>query len=340
MKQTPITNNNNTIRPYKLKPKEPPQPTNKNKWKKLFSLSNLVLLIGILALLYPIVSKVIKDSMLEGEVVEQHRYVQQRVQDEGYLNAVKEYEKNIDEGGFRAANEPSGILDALKQDDPIATVIIPKIHVQLPLYYGPSENHLRSALAMLENTSMPYGGKGKHTVITGHRGTHDADILYFAEDLDVGDYIYVNNGLEELAYRVFGRDTVLPNDTKAIKLDPDRDLLTLLTCTPRLINSHRLLVFAERDEAEEARRLKEYEEQRKKEMAAQVSYKEEYKENAEPENNTSVTRDLQVEPKAPLHKRIISYIGRQNIYMKSVPLILIIGFLIVGVKKKKDKTKK
>lgn len=118
--------------------------------------------------------------------------------------------------------------------------------IDLPIYHGTSDETLTRGVGHLEGTSLPVGGIGSRSVLTAHRGLPTATLFNDLNRAAVGDTFTVSVLDEVLTYRVFETKVIDPGDTEAILADPDRDLVTLVTCTPLGINSHRILVTAER----------------------------------------------------------------------------------------------
>lgn len=124
---------------------------------------------------------------------------------------------------------------------------IPKIKEKLPIYLGASMNNLAKGVAQIEETSLPIGGIGTHSVIAGHRGySKGYKIFKHLDQLSIGDRFYIHVYNMTLTYEVVGTEVILPNQTEKLKIDPDKDMVTLLTCTPYQVSSHRLLVYAVR----------------------------------------------------------------------------------------------
>ena len=125
-------------------------------------------------------------------------------------------------------------------------VNIPKTNTKLPIRHGTSEDTLMTSVGHIENSSLPVGGPSTHCVISGHSGmamTRMFDDIY---KLEQGDVIVLWTLGEPLAYKVYDTEVVKPDEVGSLSIQRDRDLLTLVTCTPYGINSHRLLVHAER----------------------------------------------------------------------------------------------
>ncbi len=123
---------------------------------------------------------------------------------------------------------------------------IPKIGVYLAIYYGTSDEVLGKALGLVENTSLPVGGPGSHAVISGHSGLASKKILTDLNRMEEGDLFFIHVLDQHFAYKVDKITVVLPEETKELAIVKDRDLVTLLTCTPFGINDHRLLVRGSR----------------------------------------------------------------------------------------------
>ncbi|MGY3748999.1 class C sortase [Vagococcus acidifermentans] len=131
-------------------------------------------------------------------------------------------------------------------DDTMATIDIPKISVHLPVFHGTSEEVLQKAVGHMESTSLPVGGKGSHSVLTGHTGLAHAKLFTDLEALAEGDLFYVHVLGRTLAYEVDQLKVVEADDLAGIQADAEQDYCTLVTCTPYGINSHRLLVRGKR----------------------------------------------------------------------------------------------
>ena len=129
---------------------------------------------------------------------------------------------------------------------PMARLKIPSIDLDLPVYHGTSDETLLRGLGHLEGTSLPVGGLGTKSVITGHRGLASATMFTNLDGVKVGDKFVVEVFQEVLTYRVVESRVVEPDETAALLPEPGRDLFTLVTCTPLGINTHRILVTGER----------------------------------------------------------------------------------------------
>lgn len=133
----------------------------------------------------------------------------------------------------------------------MAFIDIPKIDVYLPIYHGTSESVLERGVGHLENTSLPVGGESTHCVLSGHTGLNSARLFTDLTELEEGDLFFIDVLNETLAYEVIEIQVVEPDDVSSLSIEEGRDLVTLVTCTPYGVNSHRLLVTGERTEYSE-----------------------------------------------------------------------------------------
>lgn len=136
------------------------------------------------------------------------------------------------------------LLDA--GDGVMATVRVPSISVDLPVYHGTSDRVLAVGAGHLYGTSLPIGGPSTHAVITGHRGLTDAEMFTRLNEVRKGDNLYLEVLGETLAYRVDRISVINPDDTTLLRITPGEDRLTLMTCTPYGVNTQRLLVSGHR----------------------------------------------------------------------------------------------
>lgn len=130
----------------------------------------------------------------------------------------------------------------LEVNEQIGTVNIPKISLDLPIYAGTNEAVLQKGVGHLEGTSLPVGGTSTHSVITAHRGLPTARLFTDLDKLAVGDRFYIENISGILAYQVDQIEVIEPDDFTELLIEAGEDYFTLLTCTPYMINSHRLIV--------------------------------------------------------------------------------------------------
>lgn len=125
-------------------------------------------------------------------------------------------------------------------------ITIEKIGVELPIYHGTSDAVLQVAAGHLEGTSLPVGGASTHAVISAHRGLPSAKLFTNLDQLEVGDTFTITVLDRTLTYEVDNISIVLPTETDSLKVSEGKDYVTLMTCTPYGINTHRLLVRGRR----------------------------------------------------------------------------------------------
>ncbi len=134
----------------------------------------------------------------------------------------------------------------LTSDGMMGYVQIPKIHIRIPIYHTTNEEVLQKAAGHLAGSSLPVGGTGTHAVISAHRGLPSAALFTDLDKLTEGDHFLLSVLDDTLCYEVDQISVVEPTDTHALVSEADKDLVTLLTCTPYGVNSHRLLVRGHR----------------------------------------------------------------------------------------------
>ncbi|MBI8989882.1 class C sortase [Corynebacterium meridianum] len=145
-------------------------------------------------------------------------------------------------------------LDQLNTDFAMAQIVVPKAEINLPVYHGSDDRTLEKGVGHLFGSALPVGGEGTHAVLTGHTGLTNATLFDNLTRLKEGDAFYLNTFGERMKYQVDQIKVVLPEEVDDLRAVPGRDLVTLVTCTPYGINSHRLLVRGTRvplDPAEE-----------------------------------------------------------------------------------------
>lgn len=247
---------------HRKKQKKPPKLVDK-------IITNLIGIIGTLALLYPLVSnfysawtedmavnrysQIVKHAT-KTEKVKTNRYIsayndslhgeqsaleRQVIATDPFTEAEHEKSKTKREVPKRPAHEElsDNLLGGL-----VGTLNIPKINQKLPIYGGTSAYQLSQGVGLVNGTSIPYGGKGVHSVIAGHRGLVRAEVFRHLNDLKLGDYFYIDSNDKSFAYKVDDIKVVTPEKAADFKLDKQKNYVTLMTCTPYMINSHRLLV--------------------------------------------------------------------------------------------------
>lgn len=146
----------------------------------------------------------------------------------------------------RANNPYQEYLAQLNVLDQMGQLLIPKIGVNLPIYHGTEAKTLERGVGHLYGSSLPVGGLGTHAVLTGHTGLTTATLFDHLDQLKIGDDFFLNVAGLHMKYVVRSVIVVEPSEIESLRSQPGKDLVTLITCTPYGINSHRLLVTGER----------------------------------------------------------------------------------------------
>ena len=174
----------------------------------------------------------------------------------------------------RASESYDGLLN-IRGDGIMGYLEIPKLGVELPIFHGTEEETLDRGLGHLLGSSLPVGGTGTHCVITGHSGLAGQRMFSDLDKLELTDVFYLKVLDETLAYTVIEINTVLPEDTSELAINPQGDDVTLVTCTPYGVNTHRLLVRGARISYEMASEMAE--EQTIEEVTPASTWENEYR---------------------------------------------------------------
>lgn len=213
----------------------------------------IILVIGLSLLLYPSVSNYIYSIHQTQSVADYCNSVLQ-VDNSGIVRLkeeIKSYNKSLSRNRQDFINgEPVGekykSLLNIDGSGMIGYITIDKIGVQLPIFHGTSESVLSNGVGHLEGSSLPFGGNGTHCVLTGHRGVPASELFSNLDDLDKGDIFTITVLDEMLVYEVDKISIVAPDDDSQLYISDNHDYVTLLTCTPYAVNTHRLLVRGKR----------------------------------------------------------------------------------------------
>ena len=133
-------------------------------------------------------------------------------------------------------------MEILYVDGMMGQIEIPSIDVLLPIFHTTTEDVLNRGVGHIEGTSFPVGGQGSHAVLTGHSGLPHARMFTDLEEIEIGDVFFVRVLDYTLAYKIDERSVVLPHEIETLRINQEADFITLITCTPYAVNSHRLLI--------------------------------------------------------------------------------------------------
>ena len=221
----------------------------------------IVILLGAGAAAYPLIASINNEhtqSLVQTEYEEKLQRLDTSEIDAA-LAAAREYNKtistvqieNIDK--IKADLPPYEDLLNLANNGIMGYIMIPAINIDLPIYHGTTGAAMEKGAGHMEGTSLPVGGIGTHAVISAHSGMASAKLFTDLDKLELGDMFFITVCNQKLAYEVDNIAVVEPTDIDLIRIDTQQDYVTLLTCTPYGVNTHRLLVRGHRVEmAEEA----------------------------------------------------------------------------------------
>lgn len=221
-------------------------------------ITNIILILCVLAgvgiLAYPFVSNMLHDRKQDEIITEYDEQMENLAEEEKeeMLAVARQYNEDLignvvlsdpfDPEALERINEDYDELLNYDDDGIMGYVQIPRIDVYEAIYHGTSDEVLAKGIGHLANTSLPVGGDGTHSVLSGHTGLPEAELFSNLEEMVEGDVFYIHVLGETLAYEVDQIKVVEPSDTSDLQIEADHDYVTLVTCTPYGINSHRLLV--------------------------------------------------------------------------------------------------
>lgn len=221
-----------------------------------------IFLIGFIIFVYPLLSNLILNrnnvkiiSNYDETVMKMNKENIEREKEK-----AKKFNEDLENGDvdYKDAFEGEGVssyFDALDVGETIGYIDIPSVDINLPIYHGVNDDVLSKGAGHVPISSLPIGGQGTHTMLTAHRGLPSAKMFRDLKKIELGDRFYINTLGEKLAYEVYDIHIVLPDETESLKIEPDRDVTTLITCDPYMINTHRLLVHGKRIDIAEEEKL-------------------------------------------------------------------------------------
>ncbi len=220
----------------------------------------LIFLVGLSVMLYPSVSDAVNRKHQSRAVAGYAEEVEQLSDGDyqTYFDAADAYNRqlNTTPNAFYKPDLVSGYAQTLDISGTgiMGYITIPKISVELPIYHGTDEGVLQVAAGHLEGSSLPVGGAGTHAVISAHRGLPSAKLFTNLDELEVGDRFTITVLNRVLTYEVDQISIVLPTEIDQLLPTEGMDYVTLMTCTPYGINTHRLLVRGKRVETTESQK--------------------------------------------------------------------------------------
>lgn len=234
-----------------------------SKKKKRVSISTIILvfllLVGLAVMLYPTISDWWNSNIATHAIANYDQRVADLDDDTTaqILQAARDYNSKLSKvyAPFSSPDEVPGYYNTLDITGTgiMGYVTVQVIGVELPIYHGTSEGVLNIAVGHMQGSSLPIGGTSTHAVLSAHRGLPSARLFTDIDELVVGDIFTITVLKEIYTYEVEEILIVLPHEVDKLAIQPGRDMVTLMTCTPYGINTHRLLVRAHRIDTEYAR---------------------------------------------------------------------------------------
>lgn len=218
----------------------------------------LTFLFFLLVMDYPYISRLINQRNYDGVVLDYTKTLEgfDVKEKERYRKEAQVYNQTLEKGNGVSIEDAFGskhhtnktykkILD-MNKDGVMGIIDIPKLKISLPIYHGTSEEVLQKGAGHLEGTSIPIGGVSTHACISAHRGLPNKKMFTNLDEMKEDDIFLLSIMGEKLAYKVIDVQVVLPSDIRSLRIQKGKDLVTLITCTPYGVNTHRLYVTGER----------------------------------------------------------------------------------------------
>ncbi|MEI3162867.1 MAG: class C sortase [Lachnospirales bacterium] len=212
-------------------------------------LLTILFLLGLGILLYPTVSDIVNTEFNEKRIASYEKAVEDMslADYSSYFEKAMAYNEKIKRHIKINENEYENQLN-VDNSGIMGYIEIPKIDVKLPIFHGVDSSVLQIGIGHLKETTLPIGGKGTHSALSGHRGLPSAKLFTELDELEIGDTFNIYILDKSLSYQIDNIIVVEPNDASSLGIIPDKDYVTLITCTPYGINTQRLLVRGTRVE--------------------------------------------------------------------------------------------
>lgn len=219
----------------------------------LVIVSIVMFLLGSLIFFYPTISNYVANKQFQsaiGNYTEQVKKISKKdlsyeynkaVEYNNQLNGTDIHDPFIPGSGYVLPGNYEQVLN-ISGDGIMGYIEIPKISLRLPIYHSSSEEVLERGVGHLETTALPIGGVGNNPILTGHRGLPRAELFTRLDEIKKGELIYIRVLNDNLAYEVDDVRVIEPDDVSTLQPVSGKDMITLITCTPYGINTHRLVV--------------------------------------------------------------------------------------------------
>lgn len=221
----------------------------------------LSFVVGLILCSFPLISGVIQQQAQKGIVATYQQMIESSPNSsiEEALTKAREYNEVLFNLLTSLSSDNLSILSEESYNEILnagngimGSIEIPSININLPIYHGTSDEVLSAGVGHLNESSLPVGGINTRSVLTGHRGLPNSKLFTRLDELEIGDLFFIRVLNETLAYKVSDIEVIEPEDVSGLEIEAGKDLVSLITCTPYGLNTHRLVVTGERTEYEPA----------------------------------------------------------------------------------------
>ncbi len=244
MKKNKVTNNKNSKN----------EKVNNTKNNIILTIASIIMfLLGSLIFFYPTISNYIANKQFQSAISNYTEKVteineedlsseyEKALEYNNALNGTEIHDPFVPGSGYVLPDNYEDVLN-ISGDGIMGYIEIPKISLKLPIYHGSSEETLANGVGHLEATALPIGGEGNNPILTGHRGLPRAELFTRLDEIKKSDLIYIRVLNDNLAYEVDNINVIVPDDVSTLQPISGKDMITLITCTPYGINTHRLVI--------------------------------------------------------------------------------------------------
>ena len=224
-------------------------------------LKKLSFVIGLILCSYPLISGIVQGQAQKGTVATYQKMIDNSSDSsiEELLSRAKEYNEVLFESLTKLSSDKISVLSEENYNSTLdvgngvmGSIEIPCINVNLPIYHGTIDEVLSAGVGHLNGSSLPIGGVNTKSILTAHRGLPSSKLFTRLDELVEGDLFFIRVLNETLAYKVNDIQVIEPEDVAGLEIEEGKDLVSLITCTPYGLNTHRLVVTGERTEYEPA----------------------------------------------------------------------------------------
>ena len=203
------------------------------KYKRKFRISIIIFILGSLVIFYPIFAKT--------EAITKYTDIINNMEDD----KIDKYKEKFAKYNEDLIQEKTSTINLLKKGEILGFIKIVKIKLNLPIYEGTDNQSLENGVGHLEKSMLPIKSLDYHSIFVGHNGISSKKIFDDLYKLEIGDFFQINILNEIFKYNVTSIKTIEPDDTGDLKVQSKKKQVTLVTCTPKYVNTHRLLIIGE-----------------------------------------------------------------------------------------------